>query len=233
MGAERILTWAWRRGHFSLTQVMSRRVFMLSRKQKMMTAGVSSIGSFLFFYIFFIVLLIFLLYGLWEVHQTRLRELPNPLSAAILGVPESIALFDNAEAILRVENCGERLLRKVRVTCGSTWTFPLEPGAYRDIPIKLEAQYAGRHQLRAHMYCKHWELHVFCSYQVLRETFFQKELSQKEKYLKTLGLKLGAGKEEIRKARNRLAKMYHPDLESGHEEKMKEINEAYQHLMDS
>ncbi len=198
----------------------------------MMTA-ISPLSSFLFFYIFFIVLLIFLLYGLWDVHQTRLRELPNPLSAMIMGVPESIMLYDTVEAILRVENCGERLLKKVRVGCGGSWTFSLEPGAYQDIPIRLDTQYEGNHQLRARIYCKQWELQVFCSYQVFREIFFQKGLSQREKYLKILGLKPGAGKEEIRKARNRLAKLYHPDLEKGHEEKMKKINEAYRHLMDS
>lgn len=193
-----------------------------------MNAGVSPLGSFLFFYTFFVVLVIFLLYGLWDMHQAHVRTLPNPLSALLLDIPESINLFDTVHATLRVKNCGKTLLKKVHVICGNSWVFSLEPEAHQDIPIKLDTLCAGRHQIKAHVYCKHWELQIFCWYRV-----FQRIISRKEKYLKVLGLKPGATKEEIKKARNILAKLYHPDLEEGHEEKMKEINEAYNQLMAS
>lgn len=193
-----------------------------------MNAGVSPLSSILFFYTFFVVLVIFLLYGLWGMRQEYLRTLPNPLSAVLLDMPDSINLFDEVHAILRVKNCGKTLLKKVHVMCGNSWVFSLESEAHQDIPIKLDTLYAGRHQIKARIYCRHWELQVFCWYRV-----FQRIISQKEKYLKVLGLKPGATKEEIRKARNKLAKLYHPDLEEGHEEKMKEINEAYNQLIAS
>jgi hypothetical protein len=191
-------------------------------------AGASPIGSLLFFYIFFVVLLIFLFNGLWGIYQSHLREMPSPLSAVLLGIPETINLFDNIEAILQVKNCGKLHLKKVHVVCGNTWTVSLKPQVHIDIPIRLDTLYAGRHQLKAHITCKQWELHIFCMYRV-----FQRKLSQKEKYLKVLGLKPGATSREIRKARNKLAKKYHPDTGNGHEEKMKEINEAYNNLMAS
>jgi len=59
-----------------------------------------------------------------------------------------------------------------------------------------------------------------------------------ERYYGVLGLKLGAGFDEIKKAYRKLSMEYHPD-KVGHlgeefrqvaEEKMKEINEAYNHL---
>jgi hypothetical protein len=191
-----------------------------------MTTGVSPLESILFFYTFFVVLVIFLLYGLWEMHKAQVRMLPNPLSAALLGIPDSINLFDNTQATLRVENCSKTTLKKVHVMCGNSWAFSLEPQSYRDIPIKLDTLYAGNHKLTARVYCKQWELRIFCWYRV-----FQYIPSKKEKYLKILGLRPGATREDIKKARNRLAKKYHPDVEEGHEEKMKEINEAYQRLM--
>ncbi len=94
--------------------------------------------------------------------------------------------------------------------------------------MKLDTMYAGRHEIKASAYCKRWEIHVFYWYHV-----YQRIVSQKEKCLKILGLKPGATRKEIRRARNRLAKQYHPDLGEGHEEKMKEINEAYRQLMAS
>ncbi len=193
-----------------------------------MSVGVASLDSFLFFYVFFIALLIFLMYGLWELHKEEERTLPNPLSAVLLGIPEPINMFDDVEAVLQVKNCGEELLKKVFVQCSGSWVFSLEPGASREIPIKLNTFYAGRHEVRAQIYCRKWKLHIFGCYRV-----FQRVTSQKEKYLKVLGLKRGASKEEIKKARNRLAKLYHPDVEDGYEEKMKEINEAYHRLINS
>jgi len=201
---------------------------MFSSEQEVMTPGISPLSSFLFFYIFFLVLLIFLMYGLWEVHQGQIEEQPNPLSVDILGVPESVSLFDEVQITLRVENCGKKVLKNIHVECGNNWVFSLKPGDHHDISLNLDTRSAGIHELRARIYCKKWELHACCYYRVL-----QKFISRKEKYLKVLGLKSGANKEEIKKARNRLAKMYHPDLESGYEEKMKEINEAYHYLMDS
>ena len=191
-----------------------------------MTAGVSPISSLLFFYTFFVVLLIFLLYGLWEVHQAQLQLLPNPLSAVLLGIPDSINLFEAVQVTLRVTNCGKTRLKKIHALCGNSCTFALDPGAYHDITLKLDTLYAGEHQLKARISCKKWEIHIFCSYRV-----FQRIFSKKEKYLRILGLKPGATREEIKKARNLLAKKYHPDLEQGYEERMKEINEAYRQLM--
>ncbi len=52
-----------------------------------------------------------------------------------------------------------------------------------------------------------------------------------------LGIREGAGEEEIKKAYRELARKYHPDQYSNHplsdlaQEKMKEINEAYDYLM--
>lgn len=188
--------------------------------------SISPIGSILFFYTFFGVMVMYLLYALWEVHLAQLRRLPNPLSATLVGVPDSMNLFEEIQAILRVENCGKTPLKKVQAICGNSWIFPLAAGAYLDLPIKLNTSQAGRHQLQASVYCKQWELHIFCWYHV-----FQKKVSQREKYLKVLGLKPGASRAEIKRARKRLAKKYHPDLGNGYEEKMKEINEAYDQLM--
>lgn len=172
--------------------------------------------------------MIFLMYGLWEAYMEKLRALPNPLSATLLEIPESINLFDTAHATLRVKNCGKTSLKKIRVMCGNSWTFPLKPEGFQDILIKLDTSYAGKHQIAAHINCRQWELRIFCWYHV-----FQRIISQKEKYLRILGLRPGATRKEIRRARNKLAKMYHPDTGAGHEEKMKEINEAYKQLMSS
>lgn len=49
-------------------------------------------------------------------------------------------------------------------------------------------------------------------------------------YYNILGVDKSASKDEIKKAFRRLAHKYHPDKESGNEEKFKEINEAYQVL---
>ena len=50
-----------------------------------------------------------------------------------------------------------------------------------------------------------------------------------------LGLQRGASEDEIKKAYRKLAKKYHPDLNPGDktaEEKMKEVNAAYEILSD-
>lgn len=49
-------------------------------------------------------------------------------------------------------------------------------------------------------------------------------------YYKLLDVDKGASKEEVKKAFRKLAHKYHPDKETGDEEKFKEINEAYQVL---
>jgi DnaJ-class molecular chaperone len=51
-------------------------------------------------------------------------------------------------------------------------------------------------------------------------------------YYKTLEINKNASQEEIKKAYNKLAKQYHPDVckEENAEQKMKEINEAYEAL---
>ena len=62
--------------------------------------------------------------------------------------------------------------------------------------------------------------------------------SNKSKYYRILGLKDGASQEEIKKAYRQLAKEHHPDKfvnasdseKKFHEDKMKEINEAYENL---
>lgn len=60
----------------------------------------------------------------------------------------------------------------------------------------------------------------------------------KRDYYETLGVNREASEEEIKKAYRRLARQYHPDLQSGDhqkkaaEEKFKEINEAYEVLSD-
>ncbi|MDY6971480.1 MAG: DnaJ domain-containing protein [Thermodesulfobacteriota bacterium] len=54
-------------------------------------------------------------------------------------------------------------------------------------------------------------------------------------YYRTLGLTLEASAQDIKKAYRRLAKQYHPDRNRGNsksEERLKEINEAYQILGD-
>ncbi len=193
-----------------------------------MSASVYPIGSVLFFYIFFVVLSIVLVYGLWDLHQKRLQELPTPLSAELLGVPESLNLFDTAEAVLRVENRGKETAKKICVLGSDTWIFSLKPGEHIDIPIPLDTLCAGIHKVTARVYYKQWKLNVYCIYHV-----FLRKISQNDKYLKVLGLKPGATLEQIKKARNKMAKKYHPDMGEGHEEKMKEINEAYHQLMNN
>ena len=62
--------------------------------------------------------------------------------------------------------------------------------------------------------------------------------SNRSKYYRILGLKDGASQEEIKKAYRQLAKEHHPDKfvnasdseKKFHEDKMKEINEAYENL---
>ncbi|MER3422173.1 MAG: molecular chaperone DnaJ [Nitrospiraceae bacterium] len=60
----------------------------------------------------------------------------------------------------------------------------------------------------------------------------------KRDYYETLGINRDASEEEIKKAYRKLARQYHPDLQSGDhqkkiaEEKFKEINEAYEVLSD-
>ena len=62
--------------------------------------------------------------------------------------------------------------------------------------------------------------------------------SNRSRYYRILGLKDGASQEEIKKAYRQLAKEHHPDKfvnasdseKKYHEDKMKEINEAYENL---
>jgi len=56
-------------------------------------------------------------------------------------------------------------------------------------------------------------------------------------HLKTLGLELGASREDVKKAYRDLSKVWHPDrftedpaLQQKAEEQLKSINDAYQHL---
>src|SRR5262245_40684296 len=57
-------------------------------------------------------------------------------------------------------------------------------------------------------------------------------------FYETLGVDRNASDEEVKKAFRKLARQYHPDLQTGEqqkkhaEEKFKEINEAYEHLSD-
>src|SRR3989338_10278241 len=59
-------------------------------------------------------------------------------------------------------------------------------------------------------------------------------MADKRDYYEVLGLKKGAGIEEVKAAYRELAKKYHPDLNKDHgaEEKFKEVLEAYQILSD-
>src|SRR3989338_7034337 len=50
-------------------------------------------------------------------------------------------------------------------------------------------------------------------------------------YYEILGVAKNAGKEDIKKAYHKLAHKYHPDKSGGDENKFKEINEAYQVLI--
>lgn len=54
---------------------------------------------------------------------------------------------------------------------------------------------------------------------------------QKKDYYEILGIAKNADKEEIKKAYHRLAHKHHPDKTQGDEQKFKEINEAYQVLI--
>lgn len=193
----------------------------------MNTAG-NPIGSIVFFYIFFGVMLMYLLYAWWEQHQIMLQSMPNPISAQLLGVPDSMHMNDEVYMTLQVENSSKIFLKKVQVVCGTIWVFSLAPQSQVDIPIRLDTTHAGKHQVTASVYCRQWELHISVWYHVL-----QRIVSQREKYLSVLGLKAGATRAEIKRARKRLAKKYHPDMGAGYEEKMKEINEAYDKLMAS
>ncbi len=61
-------------------------------------------------------------------------------------------------------------------------------------------------------------------------------MAEQRDLYEVLGLQKGAGEDEIKKAYRKLAKKYHPDLNPGDkeaEQKMKEINGAYEVLSDS
>lgn len=75
-------------------------------------------------------------------------------------------------------------------------------------------------------------------YQAHYDSRTRQQTSDRDRYYETLGLGPGASPEEIKNAYRKLSKEYHPDL-VGHlgeefrkvaEEKMKDINMAYQHL---
>ena len=60
----------------------------------------------------------------------------------------------------------------------------------------------------------------------------------KRDFYETLGVDRTASDDDLKKAYRKLARQYHPDLQTGDhqkkqsEEKFKEINEAYEHLSD-
>ena len=60
----------------------------------------------------------------------------------------------------------------------------------------------------------------------------------KRDFYETLGVERTASEEDLKKAYRKLARQFHPDLQTGEqqkkhaEEKFKEINEAYEHLSD-
>lgn len=54
----------------------------------------------------------------------------------------------------------------------------------------------------------------------------------KQDYYEVLGLQKGASKDEVKKAFRKLASIYHPDKQTGDEDKFKEISEAYAVLGD-
>ena len=62
-------------------------------------------------------------------------------------------------------------------------------------------------------------------------------MSEKRDYYEVLGIQKGASEAEIKKAYRKMAKKYHPDMNQDNpkaaEEKMKEVNEAYDVLKDS
>ena len=61
-------------------------------------------------------------------------------------------------------------------------------------------------------------------------------MSEKRDYYEVLGVQKGASEAEIKKAYKKMARKYHPDLNQDDpkaaEEKMKEVNEAYDVLKD-
>ena len=58
----------------------------------------------------------------------------------------------------------------------------------------------------------------------------QQNKNSRQKYYETLGLRMDASKDEIKKAYRRLVKKYHPDR-GGDAEKFKEIQEAYEKII--
>src|ERR1017187_1366997 len=57
-------------------------------------------------------------------------------------------------------------------------------------------------------------------------------MNNKKDYYKILGIERNASEEEIKSAYKELIKKYHPDKEGGDEEKAKEVNVAYEVLID-
>lgn len=74
---------------------------------------------------------------------------------------------------------------------------------------------------------------LFTCRRVASFPFSVSKFNTQKDYYKVLGVASKADKDEIKKAFRNLAKKYHPDANKGHEDKFKDVNEAYQVLSDS